>query len=482
MKHYNIVAACLIVAMAACGSGIDPFEGDGWGDDGPQQDLADSESGVDEDALDAADSVADDTTPEGPAEVPDDGAADDAAEVIPDVPVDTPEETDGVSPCIPISDLGCGEEEVCDDGLDNNCDGHVDEGCYCSPGETGPCFRGYPAHRGVGGCVDGTHVCPSVGEFPQWGECEGGIIEGEEICDGKDNDCNGCTDEIPDCYPDVLCPSDDYSAPLHWYELNGDAIYPGTPLAWYWSVTAPAGSTVTAPECPTCKNTQLWIDVSGDWLVHVEFIDELGRDYVCEFVIHVRGPGIRVEMWWNEGVGGDMTDVDLHFHRNPPTNAYFNLDDCYYSNCDNYVWGYRIAWSYAVTPSVDCPTPAPSGSDYSTGCPNPRLDLDDVEGNGPENINLDNPNDEDSFRVVVHYYDDEGRVGLAAPTYIRVYCGGVMKSLFGPADIYSQSWGTGDIWRVCDIEWDADLSDCVVTPLGEGGSFDIRPDSSRSTF
>ena len=73
--------------------------------------------------------------------------------------------------------------EVCD-GRDNDCDGVVDENLFeqcstaCGVGTT-TCFKG------------------------DWGECSAAVPT-EEVCDGVDNDCNGIVDdnlEVKPCYP-----------------------------------------------------------------------------------------------------------------------------------------------------------------------------------------------------------------------------------------------------------------------------------------
>ncbi|HJL18286.1 MAG TPA: FG-GAP-like repeat-containing protein [Sandaracinaceae bacterium LLY-WYZ-13_1] len=88
--------------------------------------------------------------------------------------------------------------DECGDGVDDDGDGRIDEGCFCGPGESRACFTGPLASRGVGVCADGAQACVVSGdssEWGTWGACEGATTAGEEGCDGTDGDCDGAVDE-----------------------------------------------------------------------------------------------------------------------------------------------------------------------------------------------------------------------------------------------------------------------------------------------
>ncbi len=90
-----------------------------------------------------------------------------------------------------------GTGERCGDGIDNNDNGVVDEGCGCLLGTTQPCYSGAPATRNIGACREGEQPCIGEGQFAHWGACAGDQLPVAESCNGVNDDCDEAVDE--DC-------------------------------------------------------------------------------------------------------------------------------------------------------------------------------------------------------------------------------------------------------------------------------------------
>ncbi len=112
--------------------------------------------------------------------------------------------------------------EMCN-GLDDDCDGQVDEG---DPDGGGACSTGLPGicDAGVTSCSGGGLVCSQTG-FPS-----------AEVCNGLDDDCNGAVDD------------DAVGAPLWFPDTDGDGF--GDPLGIPVSACAqPAGFVGNTDDC-----------------------------------------------------------------------------------------------------------------------------------------------------------------------------------------------------------------------------------------
>ena len=377
-------------------------------------------------------------------------------------------------------------------GLDDDCDGKVDEGCPCSPGQTQPCFSGPRNFRNIGTCQDGVQTCKfTLGSaIGSWGECEGGINPSSESCDNADNNCNGCIDDNLCCTPPIDCSFDIGTAlPFADKIIDGKQIYDTShqfndadTATWEWTLTQGPCDIVldkvnsymkgakTQEELGSLAESdrkillngiglsqlKLRFRLSGQYTLHLKVTHENGEIYECEWVLKVASDGLRIELCWDTT---GSVDVDLHMGKNGTTSSWTSSSGspCYYGNCKVTSSG-RPDWGYGNTMNYD------KEGNYKS-LPNPRLDIDNISTPGePENINVDNPNNGDTFRVLVRHYS--GTKTFDTHPVVNVYCGGTLKATYGVEPQVTGYRTNNDSWKVVEIKWVGDYASdaCELTP------------------
>lgn len=240
--------------------------------------------------------------------------------------------------------------------------------------------------------------------------------------------------------PDAVCPGTIDTRPLTSTVITGSGIDDGMIVSYGWQLLArPPGSSASDPSPANAASTTLLPDLAGEYTLQLTVRDDDGNAASCETLVRaIATEGLRVEVFWNT----DGTDMDTHLLR-PSGTTWFTDDDCYYGNCPG-----GLSWP-------------PAGTDDD-----PALDIDDTDGFGPENINIDLPID-GTYRVGIDAFRG------AADVTVRIYCGGSTtepRQTFGPVRIDSTP---NDFWRVADVT--TSPGGCTITDLASGGSPNVGP-------
>jgi len=204
------------------------------------------------------------------------------------------------------------------------------------------------------------------------------------------------------------------------YDPNG-----GTIVDWDWKLRSqPEGSAV---------------ELTGTGAVRPDFVPDLAGNYIADLVVtndigeasepctaileSIPAEDLWVEMYWTH----PQDDMDLHLVR--PNGQLESNNDCYFSNCVNG----NLDWGEHDNPDDD-----------------PSLDLDDIPGTGPENINILMP-ESGEFTVYVHDYQwSTPDVQGVNPVTVNVYLNGSLvwtntKDIVGE-DTYTP---------FCKVDWEA---------------------------
>lgn len=201
-----------------------------------------------------------------------------------------------------------------------------------------------------------------------------------------------------DVYPNPVAPPFESAT---W--VGADSVDPDgyAIIDWRWKLEqVPEGSSVHMPEGGADREGFM-PDLVGEYVAVLEVENEYGDiSEPCTAVLEaIPAEDLRVEMFWE--IPGD--DMDLHLLRDRAGAR--SDDDCYYMNCTP---GSRLNWG-----------------DTSSDLDDPHLDLDDIPGTGPENINIVSPSD-DVYFVGVHDYKGASIMRDANAVTVNVWMNGEM--------------------------------------------------------
>ena len=156
------------------------------------------------------------------------------------------------------------------------------------------------------------------------------------------------------------------------------------------------------PRTPPTKAT-LFAALDGEYVVELVVGDAYGCDSVpAQVTVKVRSKGrVHVQLTWAQSYG----DLDVHYvgpnGRFGDVSLYGGGSSCFYANCRGR-WGepgYTVDWGLNGTTSPN--------EDHAD---DPTLDIDQLWGNGPENITHADPFDA-TYDVLVHYFCSRPSVG-----------------------------------------------------------------------
>ena len=236
------------------------------------------------------------------------------------------------------------------------------------------------------------------------------------------------------------------AAPLQYVVLDGSASSDedGRVVEYNWEVVEfPPGGAPPRLDCvtedPTCMDDskrEFRLLTAGEYVVELTVRDNEGfencGDPARVIIRAVPQEKVLIELTWTNPEDPDETDevgsdVDLHLVKMGPGNWFETPYDIYFRNPNN------------------------SAGNETNGIWNPEspsLDIDDRDGGGPENIQMDDPANCEWYAVGVHYYRQ--LFGTAYAT-IRVY---INANLVYEAINKPMTRG-GQFWDVARIHWDS---------------------------
>ncbi len=215
----------------------------------------------------------------------------------------------------------------------------------------------------------------------------------------------------------------------------------GEIVEYNWTVVErPSGSSAQF-EPDDAVETDFFIDLAGRYVFNLSVVDDRGCESPEPAVVTVvsrPAEDIHVQLVWSTPSDPDETDIgfgagtDLDLHVLHPNGCWEDPTwDCHFRQRE------------------------PNWGDPGATNDNPSLDIDDTAGAGPENINLDNPENGITYMVAVHYYNDHG-YGVSFAT-VRIFVfGELIHEARDKHFPYTDFW-----WVVAGVQWPS----TTVTPV-----------------
>ncbi|MEM7674925.1 MAG: choice-of-anchor D domain-containing protein [Myxococcota bacterium] len=236
--------------------------------------------------------------------------------------------------------------------------------------------------------------------------------------------------------PPVAVAGDDFTVePWSRANLDGAMSFDpdglGESLEYRWRLVARPGGSTTRLERANRPQSSFWADLTGVYELELTVVDERGLASEPARVVVEALPtnALRIELTWDH----PDSDVDLHLIRAGGRFCQC-VEDVHYRDC-----GRAPEWF----------TDAPGA--------NPRLDVDDRAGFGPENINIDGDGPDrfvpdGAYEIAVHYFASNADVSTwptrVSTATVRVFIFGLLAAEFTRA-----LEADGDLWRVAEVRW-----------------------------
>jgi len=232
-------------------------------------------------------------------------------------------------------------------------------------------------------------------------------------------------------------------------DLTGSGSYAteGVIATWQWRVTQPGVSQSVFKPTDTSPDVRFEVNAAGRYLFELDVTDATGEQSCEPAQVEVfvnPDQALHIELLWDTPGDSNQTDegplagadLDLHF-KHPsavggghdgdgdgrPDGWYDEVFDCYWFN---------------VSPNW--------GNPSANVLDDPSLDRDDTDGAGPENVNLDLPEDDTCYEIGVHYWKDNNFGSSFATLLIYVYGSPVFN-------VSGVELAERDMWWVGEVCW-----------------------------